>query len=138
MERKLLVSRIKTPDGTILTSRHVHDYVTHEDKNGLTYMLDGGDEYQRFYLNDNEPHEDVSIYTDDPFEVIRKHYYRGSRGKNGDEPLKYVPLCEMSDEWIKNCIIYNYELGEDIFCLSNSYYMEELIYRRDKNIEIKN
>jgi len=44
----------------------------------------------------------------------------------------------MPDEWLKNCIIYNYGLGEDIFCLTNSYYMEELIYRRDKNIEIKN
>ena len=46
MEKKLILSRIRTPDGTILTSYHQHDYVTHTDKNGETYMLDGGSEYR--------------------------------------------------------------------------------------------
>lgn len=39
MERKLLVNRIQTPDGTILTSKSVHDYVTHTDANGEEYIL---------------------------------------------------------------------------------------------------
>ena len=54
MERQLLLNRMKTPDGTILTSEHVHDYKQHLDKNGDTYMLDGGTEYQRTTINDNQ------------------------------------------------------------------------------------
>ena len=33
---------MRTPDGTILESKHRHDYVTHLDANGNEYMLDGG------------------------------------------------------------------------------------------------
>lgn len=32
MEKILLVNRIKTPDGTIIQSKHRHDYVTYIDK----------------------------------------------------------------------------------------------------------
>lgn len=49
--------------------------------------------------------------------------------------LKWVPLSQMSDEWIKNCIIYNDERG-----MSKSYanylYCKELRYI-DKEMGIK-
>jgi hypothetical protein len=93
-ERKLLVSRIQTPDGTILTSRYTHDCVFYIDKNGLKYMLDGGNEYQRVIVNNEAPHVDVSIYTDDPYETIREHYCI----QIDEEP---VPLCNIPDEWLK-------------------------------------
>ena len=80
MERQLLLSRMKTPDGTILTSKYVHDYKQHLDKNGDTYMLDGGNEYQRTTINDI-PMEDMSIYSDSPFEEIRKYVNRGTFDK---------------------------------------------------------
>lgn len=36
-EPKLLANRIITPDGTMLQSKHRHDYVTHIDANGKEY-----------------------------------------------------------------------------------------------------
>ena len=102
-EPRLILSRIQTPDGTILTSYHRHDYVTYTDANGEEYILDGGNDYQRTSVN-KESFKDLSIWSDAPYEIIRENFHRGGRGKNSDEPLKWVPLSEMSDEWIKNCI----------------------------------
>ena len=134
-EPKLILSRIQTPDGTILTSYHRHDYITHIDANGETYMLDGGNDYQRTSVN-IEPYKNLSIWSDAPYEIIRENFHRGGRGKNGDEPLKWVPLSQMSDEWIKNCITYNDERG-----MSKSYanylYCKELRYRQRMGIKIE-
>ena len=134
-EPRLILSRIQTPDGTILTSYHRHDYVTHLDANGETYMLDGGNDYQRTSVN-KEPFKDLSIWSDALYEIIRENFHRGGRGKNGDEPLKWVPLSKMSDEWIKNCIEYNDKLG-----MSKSYatylYCKEIRYRQRMGIKIE-
>jgi hypothetical protein len=130
MERQLLLSRMKTPDGTILTSKHVHDYVTHLDKNGDTYMLDGGNEYQRYSVND-EPMEDLSIYSDSPFEEIRKYITRGTFDTNGNRV--YLTLEEMTDEHLLNATMYN--LLEDMkYNIYNKLYLQELIYRIDNKI----
>ncbi len=138
MEKRLILSRIQTPDGTILTSYHVHDYITHLDKNGETYMLDGGNEYQRYNIC-KEPFKDLSIWSDAPYEIIRENYHRGGRGKNGDEPLKWVPMSEMSNSWLENCIIYNESLygkfGENSF--PSKMYKKELDYRKENNIFIE-
>lgn len=135
MEHELLISRIQTPDGTILTSRHRHDYVTHTDANGLEYMLDGGSDYQRYILHEEAPFKDISLYTDSPYEEIRKYYCRGGRGIDGTQPLKWVPLCEMSDEWLKNCIKYNIDrkMGDSN---ANYLYNKELQYRKSNGILI--
>jgi hypothetical protein len=41
-ETRIVANRIRTPDGTILESKHRHDYVTYTDANGKQYMVDGG------------------------------------------------------------------------------------------------
>ncbi len=70
MERKLILSQIQTPDGTILKSLHQHDYVTHVDANGEEYSLDGGNVYQRYNVC-KEPFKDLSIYSDNLGSVIK-------------------------------------------------------------------
>lgn len=131
---KLLVSQIRTPDGTVLRSNHVHDYVTHIDANGETYMLDGGTEYQKVSVN-TISYENISIYEDSPYEEIRKYYCRGGRGKNGNQPLKWVPLCEMSNSWLENCIKYNKKIRLDNH-ISTCLYNKELDYRNKIGIII--
>jgi len=134
-DRRLIVSRIQTPDGTILTSYHRHDYVIHLDKNGEEYMLDGGNDYQRRSVN-KVPATDLSVYSDAPFEVIREVFCRGGRGKDGKQPLTWVPMSKMSNSWLEACIVYNEErgMGESF---ASQMYEKELDYRKENNIVIE-
>jgi hypothetical protein len=133
---KIILNRIKTPDGTIITSRHRHDCVYHTDANGKQYMVDGGCDYLRRITHDDAPYEEISIYEDSEFEVIRQHYCRGGRGKNGDQPLTWVPLCEMSDSWLSACIVYNEDRGLSK-SFANSMYKKEIEYRKENEIIIQ-
>ncbi len=131
---RLVLSQIRTPDGTILRSMHVHDYVTHIDKNGETYMLDGGNDYQRRSINKIEA-EDISVWSNSPFEVVRENLHRGGRGLDGKQPLTWVPLSKMNDNWLDACIRYNFERG-----LFSTYatrmYVKEVAYREEHGIKV--
>ena len=127
MEKQLLHSSIRTPDGTILTSKHRHDYVSYVDKNKETYILDGGADYIRTSIN-VEKAEDLSLYSDDAHEKLREVISRGGRGKNGDEELKYVLLKDIDDEWLQAIIEY-----EELNRPNNKYlpvYKEEVKFRK--------
>lgn len=59
----------------------MHDYRAHEDKvTGETYVVDGGNEYLRRSMND-VPAEDLTVYLDDNFEVVRMAFVWKSYGK---------------------------------------------------------
>lgn len=133
-ERHLVLNRMQTPDGTILTSYHGHDYVSYTDKNGETYVTDGGTNYLHRSVNEM-PAKDLSVYSDAPYQILRESFHRGGRGKNGDEPLKWVPIAQMSNAWLEACIVYNEERG---FAkgYASSMYEKELKYRRLKDIII--
>lgn len=135
-ERRIILNQIKTPDGTILRSMHRHDYQTHTDKNGLEYMVDGGNEYLRRNVHDDAPYTEMTIYDDEPFEVIRENLHRGGRGKDGRQPLKWTPLSEMSNAWVEACVTYNEErnMGEHF---ATQMYRKEIEYRKENNINIK-
>lgn len=98
----ILSNRMRTPDGTILESLHRHHYVTHLDANGKEYMLDGGLDYVRSSANGDE--EFLTVEYDDPHEVIRDTVKWGTYGKNGDEPLRYVTIADMSTEHLQACL----------------------------------
>ena len=102
--RKLIRNAMITPDGTLLQSRHRHDFVQYTDANGLVYMVDGGLDYIRRSINDSAPHVDKCVYDDVPHEEQREVATWGTYGKNGDEPLSYVTVANMSTEHIKAVI----------------------------------
>ena len=133
-EPELLVNSIKTPDGTILTSRHRHDYVCHKDSiTDTTYCTDGGDSYRR--IIPGGVYQDLSVYSDDPFEKIRESLERVHRGKNLDQPMKYVVLKDMSDAWLDDLIIWIEDNQP-----SNKYkkyYLQEIEYRKANGITVK-
>lgn len=134
-DRRIIVNRIQTPDSTILTSHDRHDYKEHEDRNGETYMVDGGCDYLRRSQN-RQPFIELTVYSDDKFEIIRENFCRGGRGKDGRQPLTWVPLSKMSDAWLNNCIEYNIKLGFGKNCFANTLYKRELAYRRLNKISI--
>lgn len=130
----ILQNAIRTPDGTILVSKHRHDYVTHLDKNGELYMTDGGTEYIKRSVN-TIPATDLNIVIgSDGFAQIREKLLRDSKGKNGDEPLKYILLKDMEDEHILKFIEYNVANG-NVDNIYNTFYAMELEYRQRVQME---
>lgn len=96
----IIYNAIRTPDGTILVSRHTHDYKTHKDANGETYMVDGGLDYARRNLC-KEPYEELTLYDSEPHLVQRDAIVWGTYGKNNDQPLTYKKVSAMSDAHIE-------------------------------------
>ena len=93
--QQILVSKLKCPDGTVLHSRHRHDYQEHTDTvTGEWLMLDGG----QSYIKHSGTGELLTITTEDSHELIRDHFEWGSRGKGGDEPLVYLTLKNIEEE----------------------------------------
>jgi hypothetical protein len=78
-----LLNSIKTPDGTILVSKNIHDYVSHIDKNGQYYAVDGGEAYLKRGF-DKVDYEELSIKDDGEFETRRKYLHWG---KNYDKDM---------------------------------------------------
>ena len=68
--------------------------------------------------------------------MIRESFHRGGRGKDGLQPLTWVPMSKMSDAWLLACIEYNEERGlGDSF--ASEMYKAELMYRQEKGIFIE-
>lgn len=142
----LLASWIMCPNGTMLPSFYVHDYRTHEtvdtwkqisDDNGIIKtvpdetrysMIDGGIDY----LKRGGEYTEMSIYSNDPYEVIRRFLCRGGRGKDSTEYLTWTPLFRINDEWLKALIGY---VTEDNIYLE--YYKKEIEYRKEHKIIVK-
>ena len=104
MNNRLVRNAIRTPDGTVIESRHRHDYVTHVDTNGRTYMVDGGLDYLRRTFDFDDPAEELSVSMSDGHEVVREALTWGTYGKDGKSPLTYVRLCDMETDHIKACL----------------------------------
>ena len=127
--KKLVLNRIRTPDQTVLTSRHRHDFVSHKDKNGEIYICDGGTEYIRRSIN-TEAYEELSLYSDDPFEKLREGFEWGTYGRNGDEELHYKSISNMSTNHI-NAILSQYRLADYM----KELFEKEMAYRNECETE---
>nr|DAI89645.1 MAG TPA: hypothetical protein [Caudoviricetes sp.] len=122
MERKLIYNAIRTPDGTLLVSRHTHDYVSHIDKNGEEYFLDGGMGHIRTSIN-------IISYEQEfrPNNPYLKTYLaeKEFRQKN-KPPLEYYLICVG-----RSLSNYSYD---PISILNNTVYF---IDSYNKNISVK-
>ena len=100
----LVYNAIRTPDGTVLESTHRHDYIVYQDKNGKEYMVDGGLEYIRRNVYDDAPFEELSIFLEDGQDKVREVVKWGTYGIDGNQPLTYILLKDMSIEHIRACL----------------------------------
>lgn len=130
IEHKQLVynSVTCTECNTTIISRHRHDYQVCGCPNKA--MVDGGVSYLRYGASDMSKIVPHAVYTDDDFEVVRKYATRGARGKDGKQPLRWIPLCEMTDQHLEAVIEYG-GAGWHLELIS-----KELQYRREHGISI--
>jgi hypothetical protein len=99
---ELICNKCKcTKCGDVIISHHTHDYVTCSCRSIST---DGGNSY--LHRSGIEWLEDQSVYSDAAHEIIRENLYRGSRGKNGDQPLTWVKMSDMDDDYIVALLEY--------------------------------
>lgn len=103
MTDRILVNGMITPDGTRLFSRSRHDYRTHKDENGETYMVDGGTDYLRRSVN-KEPATDISVYATGEFQHDRNHAHWGSFDPDTDEGPNYRPIASLTTDHIRNIL----------------------------------
>jgi hypothetical protein len=87
-----------------IVSRHRHDYVTCDCPNGA--MVDGGLEYGRYGAMDMKKIVHHEVFADEDFEKVRQYATRGSRGPNGDQPLTYIAICDMDDDYLESVLDY--------------------------------
>jgi len=130
-ERKLLANVLRTPDGTVLQSCHVHDYAEHVDANGRLYMVDGGVQYIRRTWYEEGNGEDLSVYTDDPHSKIRDWFRWGTYGKDGKGPLTWKKLKFLSTDHIQKILDEGYARAH-----LTKVFQDELIFRKGKPLAI--
>lgn len=124
---QIVCNRVRTPDGTMLYSRHRHDYFCYIDDNGHEYSVDGGLDYlKRSYSDRAPPPQELSVYSTDPHEVIREAFAWGSRGVNGDQPVMYLTLNVMATEHIQAIL----DTQRHITTAIRKVFQDELEYRK--------
>ena len=136
MEKQLVHNSVTCLEcGETLVSFHTHDYKTCSCDNET--MVDGGLSYGRYGGKDLDKVKTNYVYDDEPFEKIREVVCRGGRGIDGKQPLKYVLLKDIDDEWLGAIIDY-----EEQYRPNNKYlpiYYKELNYRNnEKDLKTKN
>jgi hypothetical protein len=115
MDKEILYNAIQTPDGTVLVSKYTHDYVSYTDKNGHTYVVDGGRSYLKRSMTPGAPsYKDLTVYDDGEFETRRKYIYWGTRYDKDSNLLQQViwkPIMDLTIEHIEAIIDTQKQIG---------------------------
>lgn len=116
--------------GETIESHHRHDYQTCGCENEAT--VDGGLDYIRYGAKDMTKITKITYNHLDPHDLLRCFVSWGTYGKKGDEPLRYVPVKDMSDEHIRNILNVNHQGS----AWMRNILKNELDYRTEFNISI--
>lgn len=140
MTDKIILNRIQCDYcGDVITSHHRHDYVSCGCE--LRCSTDGGRSYlrrscARLEEDGSLPYTDLSVMSSASFEDVREALLRGSRGKDGDQPLTWVALADISNDYLNNLIAYQ-EQNMYTDSIDYKYQLMERQYRVDNNIVIE-
>lgn len=113
----------------VLVSYHRHDYKICSCPNEA--MVDGGTAYLRYGAKNMNMIKIFAVYADDDFETVRKYATRGSRGKDGTEPLSWIAIADMTDDYLEAVLDYG---GADWHL---EIIKKEIQYRKNHGISIK-
>lgn len=110
----ILAHLCETPDGTVMQCKHRHDYQEYTDKiTGETYMIDGLGYYTRSSVN-IVPAEYTFVTLDTPHDCARQYVVWGTRGKAGDQPLKYISVANMETEHIQAILDTQFQIAAEL------------------------
>jgi len=96
---KIIQNAIRIIDkDLILISRSTHDYCEVDG-----YMVDGGNDYQRYGHPDGMEHnvENLTLYDTDDFDTIKNKLVWGTYGKDGKQKLKWIKLKDAEIEHLE-------------------------------------
>ena len=128
-ESRILLNRIKTPDGTILTSYNRHNYVEYKDTiTKEVLMVDGGTDYLRRNMG---TYEELSVYDDGSHLTRRSAVHWGTRGKDGRQPLVYKPIKDLDSDHIEAILKTQHQISD----FYREILKDELNYRFDEQAE---
>jgi hypothetical protein len=128
-ESRILLNRIKTPDGTILTSYNRHNYVEYKDTiTKEVLMVDGGTDYLRRNIG---TYEELSVYDDGSHLTRRSAVHWGTRGKDGRQPLVYKPIKDLDSDHIEAILKTQHQISD----FYREILKDELKYRFDEQAE---
>ncbi|AUR86413.1 hypothetical protein NVP1084O_206 [Vibrio phage 1.084.O._10N.261.49.F5] len=133
-DKQLLVNKIQCPDGTILESRHRHDFQIHTQQDGREYFTDGGLEYQRIGASDEE-FTNLAVYTTDPHEKIREEFVWGRNMDKKGKTLvqtEYLKLKDLEDDHVKTLCYFTLKGYPDKI---NKVFVDEHNWRIDNKGE---
>jgi len=133
MQTTWITNCIITPDGTRLECKHRHDHKLHLDANGEIYMNDGMQFYVRRSVN-KQPAVDVSVASDQPFELQRAAFTWGTRGKDGLQKVQQVALRDLTTEHIQNILRTQHQIKSTYV---KRLFLQELEYRAVFNNDAK-
>lgn len=129
--KKLIANKWQTPDGTILWSKHRHDYVSHLDLNGEYYFVDGGNDYIRQSVNTSTQQlKNLCVYDDGKFETLRKNICWGRNYDANNKRLpetEYIPIKDLTDYHIWAILTTQKNMSSSYKRLME----EEIIYREN-------
>jgi hypothetical protein len=92
-------------------------------------MVDGGLDYLRRIVHDDASYQELSVYADAPHVEIREAFKWGTRGKDGKQPLKYVPLKDLTTDHIQAILKTQDHIQQYI----RNIFLDEMIFRT-KNV----
>jgi hypothetical protein len=105
MERQIVYNAIDCLDcGETIVSYHRHDYKTCGCRNQAT--VDGGNDYLRYGAVDFSKIQSIAVFADMPHSIVRLYATRGGRGEDGKQPLTWVRICDMNDDWLEAVLDY--------------------------------
>lgn len=123
---QILRNAVRTPDGTVLESKHRHDYVVYTDTvTAEQYMVDGGLDYLKRSVNSVIAAE-LYVTTKDDFELVRDAFTWGTYGKDGKQPRTEVKLQDMTSEHIQAVLDTQRHIRGTVV---EQLFKQELLYR---------
>jgi len=127
---EIIQNALKTPDGTIIMSRTIHDYVEHEG-----YFVDGGGDYLRYGCPSGCENKFEPLFLDesDNFENVKSKLLWGTYGKSGKAKLKWVKFIDCKDDHLIN--ILKIKLSPLYIKVINTILEERLLLYRKETIK---